>query len=292
MNFDSAKKLLSLCEQHNAPISEIMIRRETAISGRTRAQIQAAMAKSLAIMMDSAHQALCQELKPMGGLIGGEARRLETRRAHHSPVCGGLMSKAIGYAMGVAEVNTSMGLIVAAPTAGSAGVIPGVLAALSEEFGFEKPELLAALFNAGAIGYLITRNATVAGAEGGCQAEVGAASAMAAAAVVELMKGTPAQCLDAAALALSNLMGLICDPVCGLVETPCQKRNAIGASNALISAEMALAGVGLGIPFDETVDAMYAVGRSMPSELRETALGGIASSPTACALCSRRSIGA
>ena len=149
-----------------------------------------------------------------------------------------MVSKAIAYAVGVLEVNASMGLIVAAPTAGSSGVIPGVCCSLQENYGFTDEEICQALFNAAAVGYLITRNATTAGAEGGCQAEVGAASAMAASAAVELFGGTPAQCLDAASFAIVNILGLVCDPIGGLVENPCQNRNAMGASNALISAEL------------------------------------------------------
>jgi L-serine dehydratase len=178
-----------------------------------------------------------------------------------------------------------MGLIVAAPTAGSSGVIPGVFLAVQEAFSLSDETMTLAVFNAGAIGYLITTNATVSGAEGGCQAEVGAASAMAASAICELMGGSASQCLDAASTALTNVLGLVCDPIAGLVEAPCQKRNAMGASNALISAEMTLCGVRHLIPFDETVEAMYRVGKSMPSELRETAMGGMAATPTACQIC-------
>ncbi len=178
-----------------------------------------------------------------------------------------------------------MGLIVAAPTAGASGVIPAVFVAMQEEKNFSEQEMIRALFNAGAIGYIITRNATVSGAEGGCQAEVGSASAMAASAVVELMGGSASQCLEAASTALANILGLVCDPIAGLVEAPCQKRNSMGASNALISAEITLCGVGNHIPFDETVEAMLKVGRSMPFELRETALGGLAATPTGCELC-------
>ena len=173
-----------------------------------------------------------------------------------------MVSKDIAYAVGVLEVNASMGLIVAAPTAGSSGVIPGTLCALQEQYGFTDDEICQALFNAAAIGYLITRNATTAGAEGGCQAEVGSASAMAASAAVELFGGTPRQCMDAASFAMVNILGLVCDPIGGLVENPCQNRNAMGASNALISAELSLAGVKSITPIDETIGVMYAVGRS------------------------------
>ena len=176
-----------------------------------------------------------------------------------------------------------MCLIVAAPTAGSSGVVPGVLLALQEEFHLSDEEITNALFNAGAVGYLAMRNATVAGAVGGCQAEVGVASAMAASAAVELMGGTPEQCLFAASTVLMNMLGLVCDPVGGLVECPCQSRNAAGAANALTAAEMALSGIRQPIPFDEMLAAMYSVGKKLPYELRETALGGCAATPSGCA---------
>ena len=184
--------------------------------------------------------------------------------------------------MAVLEVNASMGLIVAAPTAGSAGVLPGMLFALQDCYRISDERLIDALFNAGAIGYLAMRNATVAGAVGGCQAEIGVASAMAASAAVELMGGSPEQCLDAASTVLMNMLGLVCDPVGGLVEYPCQNRNAAGVANALVAAELSLAGIRQFIPFDEMLDTMYAVGRRIPLELRETALGGCAATPSAC----------
>ena len=186
------------------------------------------------------------------------------------------------YSMAVLEVNASMGLIVAAPTAGSSGIVPGLLLALQEEYDRTDEDMIRALFTASAVGYLAMRNATVAGAVGGCQAEVGVASAMAAAAAVELMGGSPQQALGAASTALANLLGLVCDPIAGLVEAPCQSRNGIGAANALTCAEMALAGIEQMIPFDEMLETMYHVGRGLPAELRETALGGCAATKTAC----------
>lgn len=285
MNFRTGEELLEVCATHQIPISQAMLEREKTISNLTEDQIIANLAHAYDIMKNAIEKSLTENLVSMGGLIGGEAKKIYKRKSVSA--CGELMSRAISYAMGVLEVNTSMGLIVAAPTAGSSGVLPGVLVALQEEHKWSDEEMNVALLNAGAIGYLITRNATVSGAEGGCQAEVGAASAMAASAVVELLGGTPKECLDAAGTAMTNILGLVCDPVAGLVEAPCQKRNGMGASNALISAEMTLAGITHIIPFDETVEAMYKVGRSMPFELRETALGGMAATPTACDLCSK-----
>ncbi len=284
MNFRTGQELLAVCERFDIPISTAMLEREKTIGHIEEAAILAKIDHAYQIMQNGIKRALTENLVSMGGLIGGEAKKIYARK--DQAVCGELMARAVAYAMGVMEVNTSMGLIVAAPTAGSSGVIPGVLVALQETYGWDDEKMRQALLNASAVGYLITRNATVSGAEGGCQAEVGAASAMVASAVVEMMGGTPAQCLDAAGSALTNVLGLVCDPVAGLVEAPCQKRNAMGASNALVSAEMTLAGVPHLIPFDENVEAMYKVGRSLPFELRETALGGMAATPTACELCS------
>ncbi len=285
--FTTAAALLECCHSEGIPISEAMVRREELILGTPRAESEVRMARAWEIMKDAVAQALSAPQQTMGGLIGGEAIRLDRMRREGRSVCGGVVSKAIAYAMGVLEVNASMGLIVAAPTAGSSGVLPGVLIALQEERGFSDQQMLKALFNASAVGYLIAHNATVSGAEGGCQAEVGAASAMAASAAAELLGGSAEVCLSAAGSALANVLGLVCDPIAGLVEAPCQKRNAMGASNALICAEIALSGTPCLLPLDEMIAAMYAVGRSLPCELRETALGGVAAQPTACSLCHR-----
>ena len=287
MNFTGGAALLALCQEREASISQIMLEREIRRFGKERREIWDRMARAYTIMKNAVRESQEKTLRSVGGLIGGEAKKIHRRRQSEKPVCGDVMARAIAYAMGVLEVNSSMGLIVAAPTAGSSGVIPGVFMAVAEEFGFSDETMIDALFNAGAVGYLITRNATVAGAEGGCQAEIGSASAMAASAVVQLRGGSPQQCLDAASSVIGSMLGLVCDPIAGLVEAPCQKRNAMGASTALVCAEMVLAGVGSVVPFDEMVEAMYRVGRSIPYELRETALGGVAATPTACRLCSQ-----
>ena len=285
MDFKKAAELLSLCKEYDKPISQIMMDRECEMTEKPLDEIRSRMAVSLQIMKDATKEAINQPSQSMGGLIGGESRKLSDLQSSGKNIAGNLISKAIAYSMGVLEVNASMGLIVAAPTAGSSGVIPGVLLALQEEYDFTDDQIIDALFTCSAIGYLAMLNATVAGAVGGCQAEIGVAAAMAAAAVVELMGVTPEQCTDAASTVLMNMLGLVCDPVGGLVEYPCQNRNASGASNAIVAAEISLAGIHQLIPLDEMMDIMYTVGKKLPAELRETALGGCALSPSACAKC-------
>lgn len=288
MDFKNAKELLALCEAQQAPISAVMRQRECEEGEATIDSVQHRMERVWQIMKESAARPIHSVERSMGGLIGGEAKKLAAHRAHNKHICGDVLSKAVTYAMGVLEVNASMGLIVAAPTAGASGVVPGLLLALQEEYRISDERIMDGLLTAGAVGYLAMRNASVAGAVAGCQAEVGVASAMAAAAAVELMGGTPRQCLDAASTVLMNMLGLVCDPVGGLVEYPCQNRNAAGVANALVAAEIALSGVQQLIPLDEMLDAMYAVGRALPKELRETALGGCAATPSACARCQLR----
>lgn len=285
MNFTNGKQLLDLCTENNITISRVMFLRETQYLEQDTVLVTQKMEHAYDIMKQSIHRALNEDLIGMGGMIGGESKKLDALRKSGKNICGTLISKAITYAIGVLEVNASMGLIVAAPTAGSSGVIPGVLCAVQEEYNMEDAVIIQSLYTAAAVGYLITRNATTAGAEGGCQAEVGSASAMAAAALTQLMGGTPAQCLDAASFALINILGLVCDPVGGLVEIPCQNRNAMGASNAVISAEIALSGIESVLPVDEAIEVMYRVGRSLPVQLRETSQGGTAVAPSACHAC-------
>ena len=284
MDFTNGNALLALCKEQQLSISEVMREREMTVGGSTPYEIEVKMDRVVEIMEHATHGPLTNPQKSMGGLIGGEAKQVTAFAKEKKPVCGDTLSKAIAYAMAVLEVNTSMGVIVAAPTAGSSGVVPGALIAVKEDFGLSEDDLKCGLYHASAIGYLLMRNASVSGAEAGCQAEVGAASAMAAAALVEMLDGTPEQSLHAASLAISNLLGLVCDPIAGLVEAPCQSRNAIGVSNAFTCAQLALSGVTHPIPFDEMAAAMYKVGRSIPFELRETAMGGNAGTPTGCSL--------
>lgn len=285
MDFKNAKELLALCQKKKLPISEVMRQREILLGETTAEIVDQRMDRVLEIMKDAAFSPIKDPVISMGGLIGGEARKLCEFHDLGKSLCGNVLGKGITYAMATLETNASMGLIVASPTAGSAGIVPGMMLALQEVYGFSDKKIRQALFNAGAIGYLAMRNATVAGAVGGCQAEVGIASAMAASAAVELLGGTPLQCTYAASTVLMNMLGLVCDPVGGLVEYPCQNRNAAGVSNALIAAEMSLAGIPQFIPLDEMIDAMYTVGKKLPTELRETALGGCAATPSACEKC-------
>ena len=285
MDFKNAKELLTLCQNHQLPISEIMRQREIIVSETTDESVNSRRARVREIMKDAAFSPVKTPVKSMGGLIGGEAQKLSRHLASGKGICGNVLEKAITYAMATLETNASMGLIVASPTAGSAGIVPGLLLALQEVYDFSDEDIQKALFNAGAIGYLAMRNATVAGAVGGCQAETGVAAAMAASAATELMGGTPLQCTYAASTVLMNMLGLVCDPVGGLVEYPCQNRNASGVAIALVAAEMSLAGITQLIPLDEMITIMFTVGKKLPAELRETALGGCATAPSACESC-------
>lgn len=281
MKFSKGHELIALCREHDMKIYEVMLKKEQENTGASQEEIFQRMQVSLEIMKKSVESGLTEEVRSLSGLIGGDAKKIYQRASEQKTVCGPLMSKAMSRAMAVLEVNAAMGKIVAAPTAGSCGILPGTLLTVAEEYELTDEDLINALITASAIGYIISKNATVSGAEGGCQAETGSAAAMAAGAIVEMLGGTPEAALHASAIAIKNTLGLVCDPVAGLVESPCEKRNGIGAANALISAEMVLAGVESLIPFDEVVEAMFQVGRSLPFELRESALGGLAATPTA-----------
>lgn len=278
--FRSGQELIAYCENNNCTIAHAMLQRELDLYNLSEAAVRKRMLNQWQIMRASTEQALQKELKSMGGLIGGEAQKLQLRQQAGKSICGDVMARAMTYAMGVLEVNATMGLIVAAPTAGSSGIMPGVFRALQEDYRWSDQQMVDALLTASAIGLIIMEKATISGAEGGCQAETGSAAAMTAAAVCELFTADVTVCLDAAAICLKNVLGLVCDPIAGLVEAPCQKRNSIGAANALISAEMALSGIKSVIPFDEVVVAMGQVGRNLPAALRETGLGGVAATPT------------
>ena len=287
MDFKNVKELLALCACHNLSISQVMMNRECDVFETTKQKVEDKLKRSLCIMRDAIDKALKEDIISMGGLLHGESKKLDAYLKQSSLFANEVSSKAAAYALGVIEVNASMGLIVAAPTAGSSGVLPGGLFALQEKMTLSEQQLRQGLLNASAIGYLITRNANVSGAQGGCQAEVGSAAAMSASMICELLGGTPTQCTHAASHALMNLLGLVCDPICGLVEVPCQTRNAIGASNAFVSAQLALSGVVNILPLDEMIQVMDNVGKALPHTLRETALGGSAVAPSACKKCAK-----
>ena len=233
----------------------------------------------LSVMEDSVKAGMNPALRSTSGLTGGDASRMWDHAASGG-ICGGFTNRAMARALAVSENNAAMGKIVAAPTAGSCGILPGAVVSMLDEGRCSREAAVMALFTAGAFGMVIAQNASIAGAEGGCQAECGSAAAMAAAALVELMGGTPQQCAHACAMAIKNQLGLVCDPVAGLVEIPCIKRNVSGVAIAFSSAEMALAGIESKIPADECIGAMREVGCSIPSALRETAKGGLAATPT------------
>ncbi len=288
-DFTTGAELLALCGREGCSIAQAMAAREEALAALDGADAgtDEYLTRVLDVMRASTEKPLREPEQSIGGLIGGEAHDSAAACARPDAVIDGIAADAMVRAMAVLETNACMGRIVATPTAGSSGVLPGVLFALQNGKGFDDTTLRAGVLTASAVGYLAARNATVSGAEGGCQAEVGTAAAMAAAAAVEMAGGTPAAALDAASNALCALMGLVCDPVGGLVEIPCQKRNGSAAAVALTCAQIALAGVPNLVPFDETVAAMDAVGRTLPATLRETALGGIAAAPSACAWCAQ-----
>ena len=282
--FSSGTELLSSCEALEAPISAVMRRRELEL--RPHDDVDGLMGQVFHAMQLEVSETIDHPRRSLGGLLDGQASAVvSSAGAFGGQLLGATLSTATAYAMAVLERSANMGVIVAAPTAGSAGVVPGALLAIANAAGFDDEHVIRALWTAAAVGALISENASVSGAEGGCQAEVGTAAAMAAAALVELFGGSPATCLDAASITLANMLGLVCDPVRGLVEYPCQLRNASGVANAVSAAQLALSGVGSPLPFDEVVEAMRQVGQALPASLRETALGGLAAAPSACSAC-------
>ena len=272
----SGEELLKICKEENIPLSEYAIRVEMEDKGLTREELYIKMAQNLEVMRIAANEGREKEVHSVSGLIGGDGYRLQKYVEKGNTLTGDVTVKAMAMALSSSEVNAAMGRIVACPTAGSCGILPAVILAAGEKLEMNDEELIKGLFSSAAVGMIIGMNATLAGAEGGCQAECGSAAAMGAAAVVEMMGGTPEMSLNAGAIVLKNILGLVCDPVAGLVEIPCAKRNAAGAISALCTADMVMAGVVSKIPFDDTVSAMYKVGKSLPAELRETAMGGVA----------------
>lgn len=281
--FSNVKELVALAESQNKPISEIMIEQEVLLTKRSREEIIAQMDNNLTVMEKAVERGL-EGVHSASGLTGGDAVLIQNYMATGKSLCGDVVMDAVSKAVATNEVNAAMGTICATPTAGAAGIVPGTLFAVKNKLNPTREQMINYLFTSGAFGFVVANNASISGAAGGCQAETGSAGSMAAAAIVEMAGGTPQQSAEAFSIVMKNMLGLVCDPVAGLVEVPCVKRNAMGAAKALVGADMALAGVVSRIPTDEVIEAMHKIGKSMPSALRETAKGGLAATPTGKAL--------
>ncbi|TJX13802.1 L-serine ammonia-lyase, iron-sulfur-dependent, subunit alpha [Tissierella creatinini] len=279
--FNTGSELLKLCEEKNAKIYDMVILKEMEATGLSKEEVLDKMKGTLEVMQASATAGLNKELISNTGITGGNSKRVEDYRKKGNTFAGEIVNSAMAMALSTSEVNASMGRICAAPTAGASGILPSTILSAKDKLNLSDDMLINGLYTAAGVGQIVARIATISGAEGGCQAECGVAAAMGAAAIVEMSGGSPQQALNAAGFALANILGLVCDPIGGLVEFPCNLRNASGVVNGLISADMALAGVQAPIPFDEIVEAMYKVGIALPETLRETALGGLAATPTA-----------
>ncbi|OCA86090.1 L-serine dehydratase, iron-sulfur-dependent subunit alpha [Bacillus sp. FJAT-27225] len=277
--FRNVAELVELATSRNTKISEIMIEQEVKVTGRSREEIFKMMERNLEVMEQAVERGI-QGVHSHSGLTGGDAVLMQQYIQKGNFLSGETLLDAVSKAVATNEVNAAMGTICATPTAGSAGVVPGTLFAVKNKLNPTREQMVSFLFTSGAFGFVVANNASISGAAGGCQAEVGSAAGMAAAALVELAGGTPEQCAEAMAITLKNMLGLVCDPVAGLVEVPCVKRNAMGAANAMVAADMALAGIKSRIPCDEVIDAMFKIGQQMPTALKETAQGGLAATPT------------
>ncbi|MBS4750261.1 L-serine ammonia-lyase, iron-sulfur-dependent, subunit alpha [Granulicatella sp. zg-ZJ] len=275
------KEIIDAANQHQCSISELMIQQEMKTTDLPRHVIWEKMEKNLDVMKKAVERSSTGDgvFSPTG-LTGGDAVKMKKYRENGKTLSGDAVLAGVQYALGTNEVNAAMGVVCATPTAGASGTLPGVIFSIADTLKLTKEQQIRCLFTSALFGMVVANRAMIAGAVGGCQAEVGSASAMAAAAAVEAAGGTPQQCSEAFSISLGNLLGLVCDPVAGLVEIPCVKRNAIGATNALIAADMALAGITNPIPADETIDAMRSIGLRMPRELKETGLGGTAATKT------------
>lgn len=281
--FHNVRELVERAENENKKIAHLMIEQEMLISGRTEDEIRTQMLKNLEVMEAAVERGL-NGVQSVTGLTGGDAVLIQNYMKEGKALSGNLLLDAVSKAVATNEVNAAMGTICATPTAGSAGVVPGVLFAVKNQLQPTKEQMVDFLFTTGAFGFVVANNASISGAAGGCQAEVGSAAAMAAAGVVEMAGGTAQQSAEAFAITMKNMLGLVCDPVAGLVEVPCVKRNAMGAANAMVAADMALAGVTSRIPCDEVIGAMFRIGQSMSPNLKETARGGLAVTPTGKAI--------
>jgi len=281
MKFSNSLDVIAYCKEHEVPLHTASMDYEIQKTGRSYGYIRDYLRSVLGVMSNAVHLGITDiDNHIKGKIIGNDSVLLKKRYESEKTVCGKTIAIAVSYALSTMEVNASMGKVVASPTAGSCGVLPAVLITMKERFDLNEDQLIEGLLAANMVGSVVARNATISGAEGGCQAEVGTASAMASAAVVHMMGGTPEQAFNAAAMCFKNLLGLVCDPIAGLVESPCAKRNGMGAANALMCAEMALSGIVSIIPFDEVVEAMYRVGKALPPSLRETSMGGLATTKT------------
>lgn len=279
--YHNLQELLELATTKKKALWEIILENEMKLSEMTEEEVFSNLSRRYKVMEASSHKALNHKAKVEGSLINGMAYNQEKYTKDSNTLSGELINHVMALALSSSEVNVAMGKICAAPTAGSCGILPAVLIGVKEARGLTEREVLQGLLTASGVGAIVVKNATVAGAEGGCQAECGVAAAMAAAAAVEMSGGTAYMAMQAFSLVLINVMGLVCDPIAGLVQVPCAQRNASQAVNALICADMALAGMICVVPPDEVVEAMYKVGKQLPTELKETALGGIAATPTA-----------
>ncbi|HEJ7516806.1 TPA: L-serine ammonia-lyase, iron-sulfur-dependent, subunit alpha [Staphylococcus aureus] len=279
--FDSIRETIDYAVENNMSFADIMVKEEMELSGKSRDEVRAQMKQNLDVMRDAVIKGTTGDgVESVTGYTGHDAAKLRDYNETHHALSGYEMIDAVKGAIATNEVNAAMGIICATPTAGSSGTIPGALFKLEKTHDLTEEQMIDFLFTSALFGRVVANNASVAGATGGCQAEVGSASAMAAAAAVAIFGGSPEASGHAMALAISNLLGLVCDPVAGLVEIPCVMRNAIGSGNALISADLALAGIESIIPVDEVIEAMDKVGRNLPASLRETGLGGLAGTPT------------
>lgn len=280
MFVNTGKELIDICNSKNIPIWKYTLLEEIEKNGETEKIILNRLKRSLNVMREAAEYGLTHEVSSVSGLIGKDAVKVYKYAKNNDTICGNFLVMAMARALSCSEVNAAMGKIVAAPTAGSCGILPAVIITTGEKYNKSEEELVRALLTASGIGIIIAKNATLAGAEGGCQAECGSASAMASGAIVEMLGGSPKEALDASAIVIKNILGLVCDPIAGLVEVPCAKRNIGGTVSALSTADLVLSGVESKIPFDDCVDAMYKIGKQMPCELRETAMGGLAITKT------------
>lgn len=279
--FDSIRETIDYAVENNISFADIMVKEEMELSGKSRDEVRGQMKQNLDVMRDAVIKGTTGDgVESVTGYTGHDAAKLRDYNETHHALSGYEMIDAVKGAIATNEVNAAMGIICATPTAGSSGTIPGALFKLEKTHDLTEEQMIDFLFTSALFGRVVANNASVAGATGGCQAEVGSASAMAAAAAVAIFGGSPEASGHAMALAISNLLGLVCDPVAGLVEIPCVMRNAIGSGNALISADLALAGIESRIPVDEVIEAMDKVGRNLPASLRETGLGGLAGTPT------------